>query len=118
MSQSDVERRGFWYTLPDLDDVRIPVNRADFQKLSRLRIKEAKALLDGGLYSGAYYLAGYAVECALKACIAKLTKEHDFPDREVVNKSWSHRLSQLVEVAGLEKERNEKARLDKEFELR
>lgn len=53
-----------------------------------------------------------------KACIAKLTKEHDFPDKEVVSKSWSHKLSQLVEVAGLERDRDEKARRDKEFELR
>jgi HEPN domain-containing protein len=30
-------------------------------------------LLEAGLYAGAYYLAGYAVECALKACIAKKT---------------------------------------------
>ncbi len=94
------------------------MNRADFQTLSGIRIKEAKALLDRGLYDGAYYLAGYAVECALKACIVKLTREHDFPDKDVVNKSWTHNLIQLVEVAGLEKERKEKASADKEFEIR
>lgn len=94
------------------------MNRTDFQKLARIRIREAKALLDQHLYDGAYYLAGYAVECALKACIAKLTREHDFPDKDKVNKSWTHNLTQLVEVAGLEKEREEKARKDKEFELR
>jgi HEPN domain-containing protein len=94
------------------------MNRSDFQELSQIRIEEAKALLDSGLYGGAYYLAGYAVECAVKACIARLTKEHDFPDKEVVNKSWTHKLSQLIDVAGLEKERSEKSRVDKEFELR
>jgi hypothetical protein len=47
------------------------MNRNDFQKISRLRVKEAKALLDNGYPAGAYYLMGYAVECALKACIAK-----------------------------------------------
>ena len=38
------------------------MNRKDFQELSRIRLKEAKALLDLGLWDGAYYLAGYAVE--------------------------------------------------------
>ena len=54
------------------------MNRNDFQKISRLRVKEAKALLDSGYPVGAYYLMGYAVECALKACIAKQTKRYDF----------------------------------------
>ena len=36
------------------------------------RLVEAKALLDQGMWDGAYYLAGYAVELALKACIIKM----------------------------------------------
>ena len=46
------------------------VNRWEFRELATLRLAEAKALLDAGLPDGAYYLAGYAVECGLKACIA------------------------------------------------
>ena len=49
------------------------VDRKDLQELSKVRLKEATALLKLGLFDGAYYLAGYAVECALKACIAKGT---------------------------------------------
>jgi HEPN domain-containing protein len=94
------------------------MNRTEFQELAKLRVKEAKVLLDNSCYAGAYYLAGYAVECALKACIAKLTREHDFPDKKVVNKSWTHVLTELVEVAGLEKERSDEASKDSEFELR
>jgi hypothetical protein len=45
------------------------VNRAEFQKLADLRAREAGVLLAARCYDGAYYLAGYAVECALKACI-------------------------------------------------
>jgi hypothetical protein len=41
------------------------------------------------------------VECALKACIAKLTKRHDFPDKKRATDSYSHNLSELVKVAGL-----------------
>jgi HEPN domain-containing protein len=43
------------------------LNRRDFQELALVRLNEAKVLLDAGHFDGAYYLAGYAVECALKA---------------------------------------------------
>jgi len=77
------------------------VNRTDFQRLSDLRLKEAKALLDAGFPEGAYYLAGYAVECALKACIARKTQEFDFPERKRVNDSHTHDLGKLLVLAGL-----------------
>jgi hypothetical protein len=79
------------------------VDRKDLQSLSRIRAREAKALLDAGLHDGAFYLAGYAVECALKACIAKATKRHEFPDRDHVNKSYTHKLDDLIKLAGLDK---------------
>jgi HEPN domain-containing protein len=78
------------------------VDRTDFQVLSRIRLKEAKVLMAAGLYDGAYYLAGYSVECALKACIAKATRRHEFPDRVRANASYTHDLEQLVKQAGLE----------------
>ena len=52
------------------------MNRGDLQLLANIRLDEAKALLAASLPAGAYYLAGYAVECGLKACIAKLTNQH------------------------------------------
>jgi len=33
------------------------------------RIKDAKALIDGGRWEFAYYTVGYTVECALKSCV-------------------------------------------------
>lgn len=77
------------------------MNRADFKKLSALRLKEARFLLKAGLYDGAYYLAGYAVECAIKACICKRTKRFDFPDKDLANKVWTHDLKALLAAAGL-----------------
>ncbi|HEY0080730.1 MAG TPA: HEPN domain-containing protein [Pyrinomonadaceae bacterium] len=78
------------------------MNRSDFQELSRLRIKEAKVLLDNKCYEGAYYLAGYAVECALKACVARKTKRFDFPPNEkTVREYYTHELVKLVKGAGL-----------------
>ena len=78
------------------------MDRRDLQALSKARLIEAKALLKLGLNDGAYYLAGYAVECALKACIAKGSQRHEFPDKQRANASWSHNLGDLVRVAGLE----------------
>jgi HEPN domain-containing protein len=77
------------------------MNRSDFQQLSTLRIREAKVLFDNSYYAGAYYLAGYAVECALKACITRLTKRFDFPEKAIVNRSHTHNLTELIDVAGL-----------------
>lgn len=76
------------------------MNRADFQKLAEHRLEESKALLAAGFPDGAYYLAGYAIECALKACIAKQTKEHDFPEKGS-GKYYSHDLEDLLGFAKL-----------------
>lgn len=75
------------------------MNRADFQRLSDVRLQESKALLTAGFPEGAYYLAGYAIECAFKACIAKRTREHDFPDKTLVNESHTHSLKELLRLA-------------------
>jgi hypothetical protein len=77
------------------------MNRISFQEITELRLRESRALLAAGFPEGAYYLAGYAVECALKSCIAKRTREHDFPDKKLVNDSHSHDLAKLVQIAEL-----------------
>jgi len=80
------------------------MNRTDFQQLAELRLREAEALLAAGLPDGAYYLAGYSVECALKACIAKRTQLHDFPEKKLVNDSHTHNLKELLRLAELKTE--------------
>ena len=77
------------------------MNRSDFQRISELRLNEANALHAAGFQEGAYYLAGYAVECALKACIARKTQEFDFPEKKRVNDSHTHDLEKLLVLAGL-----------------
>ena len=77
------------------------MNRNDLRVLASTRLLEAKVLLENGEFSGAYYLAGYVVECGLKACIAKRTKRHDFPDKRKTEQSWTHALETLVGVAEL-----------------
>lgn len=82
------------------------MNRSDFQQLSESRINEAGALLAAGFVDGAYDLAGYAVECALKACIARRTREHDFPEKD--SRKWFiHDLEDLIGFARLKVELDE-----------
>ena len=76
-------------------------NRNDFQRLAELRLIEARFLLNAGFPNGACYLAGYAVECALKACIAKGAQQHDFPDKKLVEKSYTHDVEILLDAAGM-----------------
>jgi len=70
-----------------------------------MRLAEAEALLSADLYSGAYYLAGYSVECALKAAICKQTQQFDFPPGPDLKKThYSHILGDLVRTAALDSE--------------
>jgi hypothetical protein len=81
----------------------IPIYRRDFRTLAELRVEEARVLLRNRRQLGAYYLAGYAVECALKACIAKQRKKFDFPPkRRNIDRMYSHDLDILLDVSGLE----------------
>ncbi|MGH2361826.1 MAG: DNA-binding protein [bacterium] len=77
------------------------MRRDDLRRLSRLRIREARILLRAGAVQGAYYLGGYAVECALKACVAQQFRQHDIPDRKLVNDVYTHDMDKLLDLEGL-----------------
>ena len=97
------------------------MNRADFQDLADLRIAEAECLFRNGMFDGAYYLAGYAVEAGLKACIAKLTNPYDFPPRNTPRDYYTHDLEILLRTALLdtilEPERKANALLDGNWKI-
>jgi HEPN domain-containing protein len=93
------------------------MNRNAFQQISRIRTREARALLDAGYYPGAYYLIGYAVECALKACVSKQVKRYDFPDKKLANEAFTHDLEKLVRVAGLAPDFERERRTNLDLEL-
>jgi len=80
------------------------MNRIDLQGLTEIRLKEAQVLFEHGCFEGAYYLVGYVIECALKSCIAKQIKEHDFPDLKLVKDSYTHDLDKLLSISGLRNE--------------
>jgi HEPN domain-containing protein len=76
--------------------------KSDFETLAIVRLEDARLLLEQRRYSSAYYLAGYALEFALKACIAKQFRQHDIPDKRFVLATYTHSLADLVKQAGLQ----------------
>ncbi len=93
------------------------MNKSDLQTLTDTRVTDAKLLLDAGRFPAAYYLLGYAVECALKACIAKQIKEHDFPDKQLVLDSYTHNLEQLLRISGVKPQFDSRMKADKALEV-
>jgi hypothetical protein len=92
------------------------MNKMELESLSAIRIKEEEILLTADCFHGAYYLAGYALECTLKACIAKHVEEFDFPDKKLTN-GYTHNLANLVVTAGLKQVLYEQEKHNKEFNL-
>jgi HEPN domain-containing protein len=97
-------------------------NRLDFQRLARMRLADARVLIRHGNFEGAYYLTGMAVECALKACIARNTKRNDFPPNlDAIRDIYTHDLVKLIRAAKLQTEldidRRRNASLDNKWAL-
>ena len=76
-------------------------NKGAYKKLAHIRLDEAKLLFTQGYYCGAFYLAGYSIECALKAKIAKNLRKFDIPDHKVVEKHFTHNLQDLLNQSEL-----------------
>jgi hypothetical protein len=74
------------------------LNREKLQILAESRIAEAAVLLKSDHWTGAYYLTGLGVECALKACLAKGVLHGDFPDKSFINKAYTHKLEDLAKL--------------------
>src|SRR5438132_10633595 len=79
------------------------MNRAQLRQLAEDRILDAAALVAAGRWSGAYYLASYAVECGLKACIMAHVEAVGaiFQDKKYSEKCWTHDLEALLALANL-----------------
>ncbi|MGL6095725.1 MAG: hypothetical protein ACRC7O_08020 [Fimbriiglobus sp.] len=79
------------------------MNVMELRQLAGDRVSDTRALLAAGRWSGAYYLAGYAVECGLKACVLGhiLRTGVIFQNRKFGEQCWTHDLQQLVVLAGL-----------------
>ena len=72
------------------------MTRADLQKLADEKLSDAQVLFNAKSWSNAYYLVGYALELAIKACIAKSFKADAVPDKDLVIKTYSHEFPKLI----------------------
>jgi len=79
----------------------------ELQRMAEERIKDAKALIDGGRWEFAYYAGGYTVECALKSCVlARMIHTGWVFDEKVKNLGdcRTHDFLQLLRIAGMQDE--------------
>ena len=77
------------------------VTRSELKKLVERRLGDAHVLMQGRRYESAYYIAEYAVECAIKACIARQFRRNTIPDKGLVDKTYKHDFEQLLKTSGL-----------------
>ena len=79
------------------------MNRTDLQQLAELRLEDARILFQNGRFAAAYYLCGYVVECALKACIAREIRQYEYPPHRNHSRDlFTHDLNRLVSLAELD----------------
>lgn len=81
------------------------MNRSHLKQLTRIRLRESRLLLNSRNYSGAYYLSGYTIECALKACISRKIRNNEIPEKKFIHDIYTHSLKELIKLAGLETDR-------------
>src|SRR5215212_8421687 len=83
---------------------------AELRKVARARLRDAKALCSAKRFDGATYLAGYAVEIALKARICVSLRWSGFPDTakefEGLTTFKTHKLPLLLRLSGRERSIN------------
>jgi HEPN domain-containing protein len=91
------------------------LTKNDLEKLAHVRLEDSLFLLQAGKSSSAYYLAGYAVELALKACISKLFQPNVIPEKGFVNAIYTHKLESLLSIAGLLPDFRADSKADTEF---
>jgi hypothetical protein len=74
--------------------------------MARARLRDAQVLLRARRFDGAYYLAGYAIELALKARICRTLKWTEFPEASKefggLQSLRTHDLEILLKFSGVE----------------
>ena len=66
-------------------------------------MEDARILVAAGRFGGAYHSGGVALECMLKAKIAKSIQAEEFPDRKLAQEAWLHDPTKLLKLADLER---------------
>jgi HEPN domain-containing protein len=91
------------------------LGKEELKALSVAKLSDAQLLFAHERWSNAYYLAGYAVELAFKACLAGQFIADAIPDRKLVTDLHTHDLSKLVSLAGLQTALKQRQDQDVEF---
>ena len=89
--------------------------RADLRSNAQAKLDDAMILLQNRKFANAYYLAGYAVEMGLKACIAAHISAETIPDKDLIKNILRHDFPVLVGLAGLQPELKEQKDKDPDF---
>jgi HEPN domain-containing protein len=76
--------------------------------LSQSKLSDAELLFANGRWANAYYLAGYAVELALKACAAIQFTADSIPAKKLILDLHTHDFAKLISSAGLQPELKKK----------
>jgi AbiV family abortive infection protein len=91
------------------------LRRLDLQNHAQTKLDDATLLLQNGRFSNAYYLAGYAVELGLKACISRQMLAETIPDKTLLRRVFDHDPRVLVGLAGLARQLQEQEDKDPNF---
>lgn len=78
----------------------------DLRAIARARLRDARVLHRARRFDGAFYLAGYAIEIALKARICRTLRWSEFPetsqDFRGLQSLRTHDLEILLRLSGVE----------------
>ena len=94
------------------------MKKTELQQLADDRIADAQVLLGAQRWFAAYYLAGYATECALKACVLTYVEKNSdviFRERKYSENCWTHKVDTLLELADLKTLRDQDSAVNPAF---
>ena len=93
------------------------MHKNEWKRKTRQFQRAAIFLFRSGHHSAAYYLAGLAVECALKVKICDAFLARSWPSKKLVTDAHTHELTVLVKLADLESDRITEAQRSPSFSL-
>ncbi len=80
------------------------VTQLEWERMAEEKLASTESLLADQRWTSAFYLAGYVIECSLKArIVARVSREPHviFEDEGFSKKCWTHKLLELVRLSGL-----------------
>jgi hypothetical protein len=93
-------------------------SKADFQALAEMHADDAHMLFRARRHTNAFHLAGLSIECALKALICDRFHEGVLPDQRIVQRAYSHKLEELVGLAGVKAAIDDHMTVEPDFGVR